>query len=60
MGFTLLWERHRRKQIPFQMVLKAYAGKTLHNTTETKGQRAVLHLQKVSLGRGCLGRDLLK
>lgn len=41
--YSLVWEkqRNKRKQISFQMVLKAYAGKTLNDLTETKGKEAV-------------------
>ena len=41
-ALTLLRGRKERKQMQFQMVLKAYAGKTLSEVAESKEEEAVL------------------
>lgn len=48
--YALVWEkqRNKRKQVSFQMVLRASAGKTLNDLTATKGRR----LFTTGLGKG--------
>lgn len=60
--YSLVWEtrRNKRKQIPFQMVLEAYAGETLRDMTETTGRRLFITGLRKGLSEETFGQGLLK